>query len=1045
MILLLLSEFYKYTERDILPQKISQSGISGSLGINRPNVTKELIKLKKMGNVDERMVRLDGVKRRKKGYFITNKGLDEAKSIREQVKAHRITYIDIDGNRSDVSIEDIGELIGNGMLFAEVVSRISDNGTLDIRLLEGEEGRALHIPEPEVSKFVGRKNEIAYFKSLNEEVPNGKGRCILVSGEAGVGKTRFVEKAIGQIKAGDVVFLHGKCLYQTDVDPYLPFIDALDDYLQSAEQSIKEEVLILIESKAQEFSGILPFHLAERGISVRVAEKDMNIESERTRILDAICQAFIKMSEKKPVIIFIDDMQWADKGSLHLFQYIARNVKENSILLIGAYRPEDLIDKGDRPHPLKDLIVNLKVEGILSEIGLKRLDYEESREMIINNPQGIHIPEEFASFICRESDGNPFYIEELLTVLDKDSEGGIAFEIETPRSIRDIITRRIRKMDYDERELLEVCSVMGEMFDVDGLLDIIDRDDEEIIDSIGYLCNARFIDDIPSGENVSYRFHHCKIQEVIYEDMNKVKRRLIHEKIARNLEDSNKDNLNDIVNELAHHYQNTKEYSKIFEYSLKAGDKANSVYSYEEALSHYKTALIALENIRGTIPEIAQKDSKEEDKAGSDEKFAPQTDGRPAEYNEHKKALLKKIGIAYKFIGHWDDSIHAFSNQLELTEDAKIRAQIASYTADCYISKRWYNKAITICEEAIDSLPDDCMEKCDLLSSIGSALWHKGNFEKAYEYYQLGFEVAERIEDERAKAVAYNDLAKVFNFRNEHSKAIEYCKRALEIWKKLGNRRFAGMVNNNLGCCYVENGKIKEAIDCFGESMQYFKEIGDELTIATINYNLGNLYHEIEDFEGAIAVINECIRTHTKVARLDSLAGCWYRLGMIYIDMEEIDKAVMYLEKSLEVCKKINVKQRITPSNYQGLAICEIERGNLSKALEYCEQALEASRNLGTIDVDASIFIEYGRIYTKMGAWESAINSFQKSLSIFNEIEGRRPLGIAHYYYGMMWKEKGDKENATKHLNFAKELFAKSELNKRVEKINEELEKLKNS
>jgi DNA-binding PadR family transcriptional regulator len=124
-IILLLSEFYKYMDDEILPQKISQSGISTSLGLNRPNVTKELIKLKKMGIVVEKMVRLEGVKRRKKGYFITNKGLEEAKKIKELIGNLRITCIDSEGNQSEIRIEDTKKILGNGLLSWVVRRRLN--------------------------------------------------------------------------------------------------------------------------------------------------------------------------------------------------------------------------------------------------------------------------------------------------------------------------------------------------------------------------------------------------------------------------------------------------------------------------------------------------------------------------------------------------------------------------------------------------------------------------------------------------------------------------------------------------------------------------------------------------------------------------------------------------------------------------------------------------------------------------------------------------------------------------------------------------------
>jgi len=1041
-ILLLLSDFYRYEKDYRVPAEISQNGIARIIGIRRGNVARELIKLKRRGFVDEKLVHFEGVKRRKKGYFLTDKGLNLALKVRNDVSNRRIILRDYDGNRNEINIVDIKKYLKDDLLLAEIVAYISEDGIFDVKALEAEKKEVPRVEEVYTSKFIGRKDELRHLQKIYDDALKGSGKCLLISGEAGIGKTRLVHESIRRLTRKNIYFLQGRCLYQTTVDPYLPFVEAIRDYFRRAKKSSTDSTIKEIVSRAPEFGGLLPVAHGEKELEVVSADGDINLDSERTRIFETISKAFMGISEEKPIMLFIDDLHWADVGSIQFLHYLARNISKNPIIIIGVYRPEELVDFEGKPHPLKGTILRMRGEDIVKEIDLSRLGQSDSKKMTKAYLGKEAVSDEFTSLIHKETDGNPFFIEAILSNIKEEYIERLPTRIEIPKSIKDTILRRLERLSDEERDILEISSAIGERFDGDVLLGMSGMDEDKVLDSIDRLCDARLIEDDLSIDAEGYRFHHCKIQEVVYNELNGPRRRMLHERIGRTLEELYKDDVNEIVSDLAYHYSETKNYDKMYEYSWKAGEKASNVYSFDEAVSNYKTALSALDGIERNQSLEGEVESGEGLEKGDEDKdemvFVSLLKGFDVESNEKKVSVLDRLGGAYDILGKWEESFDVYEKALNLTAEKNKKGEIAARIGSIYRKRGMFDKGVRICEEALKIVDKECKEKCLLLNCIGNILSRKGDFEKALEHLKQSLKIAKKIKNEKILAWIYYDMGRIYSEKCDNKNAVDFFDKSLKIFEKIGDRIGVASVYHELGLFHMRIDKYEDSLGFLEESLEIIKKIGGQHGIASIHHDTSLVYYNMGDYDKALEFCEKTLKIYEKVGDLLGIARVWTDFGLNYLKKGDYKEAESYFRKSSEIVSTARYKGAVY--NLLGLAECSLRKDNdVGMAMKFCHQALRFSREFGFRSAEGESLKIFGMIYSEIKDWESSIKSFEDSVKIFKEIEYPVNLGETYYEYAQMWKKKGEIKKAKEDLKLAFRIFDERNLDKKVERIKKEL------
>jgi len=328
------------------------------------------------------------------------------------------------------------------------------------------------------SLFIGRKEELKKLINLFNKSLRGQGQTVIMQGEAGVGKSTLAERLRDYAELNKAWVLYGACLYQEGMDAYLPFIDALRSFFSQEshilpeqermelKEVVRKKVPLLLEFTERFTTNFGPKTLSEEG----------STENDTANLLDGIYQLIAFISTIRPVVLVIDDLQWADEASLRLFHYISRYVAKNRLYLLGISRTDryDLMRDG-KPAAVVDILSRIRREDACEEIVLNRLTRESCDALIDKALSPSVFTEEFYKKIYSETKGNPLFIGETLKVLCEN--GGIYFEngywfnkendleLAVPNRVEDIFIRRLNGLNDEERELLQVLAIQGYKFD----------------------------------------------------------------------------------------------------------------------------------------------------------------------------------------------------------------------------------------------------------------------------------------------------------------------------------------------------------------------------------------------------------------------------------------------------------------------------------------------------------------------------------------------------------------------------------------------------
>jgi len=462
-----------------------------------------------------------------------------------------------------------------------------------------------------VPKMVGRDKELGQLKELLHAAIDGKGNTVLVSGEAGIGKTRLVKELEAYAESLGVKVLEGRCLYECPT-PFLPFREALrsifrvskGDALPLQQRKIKK----VIKESAPHFVKAIPIVgqiIAGATIAYRTyrdekgREKRVGWEAlfERDEGLEAISSLLVAISVKQPLLLFIDDLHLADTPSLSLLHYLAKDVQNSRILVVGAYRPEEVTKTYEGSvHPLLDVMQRMSRDDLFQKIELKRLSQINCFEFVLSM-LGVDLGD-LVKLIYEETEGNPFFIIETLRLLMQQKVLAKEYghwklsknikEVEIPPRVYDVVVRRINALKNEERDILDCASMIGEGFSSNVVESVSGVDRIRLLKSLNNIERKYHL--IRSFED-GYRFDNSTIRDVLYNEIAPELRKEYHSMIAKYIEEADKDRLEKAVNELAYHYYRSGNAQKGIPYLLEAGEDAREKWAAFEALRFYSQAL----------------------------------------------------------------------------------------------------------------------------------------------------------------------------------------------------------------------------------------------------------------------------------------------------------------------------------------------------------------------------------------------------------------------------------------------------------------------
>jgi class 3 adenylate cyclase/tetratricopeptide (TPR) repeat protein len=457
---------------------------------------------------------------------------------------------------------------------------------------------------------VGREAEVQAMTDAAKRVAAREGReVLLISGEAGLGKTTLVAEVARSAFDTGACVVFGHC--EEDLaTPYQLFAEALGHYVTHAPE---DQLVAHVGAHGSELSRLVPA-MGSRFPDLPPS-KAADSDAERYLLFAAVVGLFAAVSQHQPVVLVLDDLQWADKGSLLLLRHLAASDVPMRLLIVGTYRDSDL----SNTHALVEVLANLRRLGGVSRIELAGLG-DTGVMALMEAAAGHRLGDEamrLAHAIYRETDGNPFFVTEVLRNLTEtgairqDAEGRWVAEeslnaMALPDSVRDVIGARVLRLGSDAGRVLSVASVIGRDFDLDLLARTTKTTDDDLLDILEAAAAAALVRE-PTDASGRYTFAHAVIQHTLYEDMGPNRRARAHRQVAEALEDLYGDRREARVGELARHWLSATQpidFTKAIGYSRQAGDAALAALAPADALRYYAQALDLCPQATGLNPVV---------------------------------------------------------------------------------------------------------------------------------------------------------------------------------------------------------------------------------------------------------------------------------------------------------------------------------------------------------------------------------------------------------------------------------------------------------
>jgi tetratricopeptide (TPR) repeat protein len=449
------------------------------------------------------------------------------------------------------------------------------------------------VPQPELplldriarGRLVAREQETAVANNLWQRTMGGEGQTLLLSGEPGIGKTRLVQELKVQVEINRARALWAEC-YAEGSAPYAPLAQIMMQLFQSGvpidldlPEYVANGLLTIAPALQPFFPDLSPTRLQEP-------------QAEQQRLWDSILTLLTLLAARTPLLLVIDDAHWADNGSLNLLRYLARRGRGLPFLLVLTYREVEL----NEARALHEFVFDLQRERLATRLKLNRLTPEQTRDLLATL-FAEEITPEFLQGIYQETEGNPFFVEEVCKALIESGQLSRQdgrwqrppdmADMRIPQSVRLAIESRVTKLPQSVQEVLRLAAVVGRKFEFDLLRQTTELDEDSLIAALEQAERAQLIGEVSAEGGGLFSFAHALIPTTLVEGLSGLRRRRLHRRVAAVIAERNPHD----YEALAHHYAAAADEEQAILYYGCAGERALVVCANEDAERHYRAAL----------------------------------------------------------------------------------------------------------------------------------------------------------------------------------------------------------------------------------------------------------------------------------------------------------------------------------------------------------------------------------------------------------------------------------------------------------------------
>jgi tetratricopeptide (TPR) repeat protein len=480
-----------------------------------------------------------------------------------------------------------------------------ESATVVLQALEAIEAGKIKEPSKEVAPtenplyrrvFVGREPELQQLQGAFDSAMSGKGALMMVMGEPGIGKTALCEQLATYVTLRGGKTLVGHCYEEGSLSlPYLAFVEAMRSYVLTREvKDLREE----LGTGAADVARIVSEIRDRLKVKPR-PQKDP--EEERYRLMQAVTSFLTNAASVQPLLVVLEDLHDADKGTLDMLIHVSRNLAGARLLIVGTYRDVEV----DRTHPLSAALAELRRVATYGRVILRGLNADEVRRMLESITRES-VPWGMAEAVHRQTEGNPLFVQEVVRYLAEEGlitrkEGkwrpakDTPLEMNIPEGLRDVIGKRLSLLSKECNQLLSIASVIGREFTLETLKAVVSSMSEDtFVNALKEAVRLSVLEERSHVGIVRYRFTHAFFRQTLYEEMIAPQRLKLHQQVARALEAQYAKKLEEHAAELAEHFSHSTDpadLTKAISYGEMAARRSLDVYAYGEAVRLLEQAL----------------------------------------------------------------------------------------------------------------------------------------------------------------------------------------------------------------------------------------------------------------------------------------------------------------------------------------------------------------------------------------------------------------------------------------------------------------------
>ncbi|MCB9137551.1 MAG: AAA family ATPase [Caldilineaceae bacterium] len=782
-----------------------------------------------------------------------------------------------------------------------------------------------------------RTEEMARLQQLLDQAQEGAGRLCLISGRAGTGKTflmgEFIRRA--QERYPDLIVAVGTCDAQSGVDnPYLPFREALNLLLGSADERLSQELIthenrqrlskvtlkvaeILVSAGPDLMGLLIPGGNLAAKLATQAAklgktslektevfkrwEKSLQPEAgvlaahknalDQNQIYEQCSNVLCQLADEQPLILVLDDLHWADAASVGLLFRLGRRLDSRPLFIIGAYRPDEIAyGNGNERHPLTKVITEFKRYLGDIQIDLDQATEREGRAFVdaflASFPN--RLDDAFRQQLYHHTQGHPLFTVELFRQLQQEggliqdedgawtAEGNLRWD-KLPKRMEGVIEERCERLTAELRECLTVGSVEGEQFTAEIVAQVQATDVRGLVSQLSktvqdeqHLIQAQGVRRIGGKRISSYEFTSSGIQAYLYQSLDEIERSYLHEDVGNALEALYQEEAAEIAVQLARHFALAELPEKAIPYLRQAGDQAAAGYAHIEAIRHYSRAL----------------------------------DLVPDEEQETRYELLLAREYAYSMLGERGAQardLDALMQLVEEREDISKKMEVTLRRAEYAVRIGDFSGALAVSQVAIELAQQagDAKQEAWARYRCGSACWQLGRYDEARQYLNEALALTNEQSAPDIEANVRYELGVISYYEDKYAEAIGQLQTAQTLFAELSDGKGEARCISLTGVILDITGDHGKARVKFAKALAVARRIGWRYAEARFLNQSGENLIQLGEYTRALGQLQQAVALSREIEDLDAAAKSLDMCGLAALFQQEYDAARTYFDAAL--------------------------------------------------------------------------------------------------------------------------------------------------